>query len=516
MYCHLCSGARRAGGVTRRAKHDAAMRELFAIPSLNQESTPSPIVPLVRTVDKPTAATLLSDAILATVPSCDGPARPDLWTRLQTTNTNLPFLPDSGSPAGSPPCALHQSSTREMSTRDLGSFQTSYTDRVDAKKSRRDTISCSYVKSSQHRFESLMSSAMDGSLSSPSITHSSVNTGSKRSSALSSAMDGSAMDIRGSASPSCVMSAAPSSSLYTSSSASSPMPVKRIVASPSSRSPRDFGPPTDHVATHVSDHLPVRLLTSDELAALKTCHANDVRALQHGFSWDTHICTTLTPSERLHTKCGLQDTTWSECFAGVSSPGAALNDMVWSFNQQLPPDDQISYPPRCVHTTEWHAPLYKELSTAHRDDDSCQFGDVARFWADHVKSRLPQLKKNPRSIWPTLLPFVLDAANNVDLTAWCSRHKRPCTLQWSHRHIAGFPCTPHSSLGPKTGTDDACMLYTLAWAATVRALRYYQVIVENVDGVLYLLKALFGDMYDFDGTLLSPTHFGHDVERPRS
>ena len=83
-------------------------------------------------------------------------------------------------------------------------------------------------------------------------------------------------------------------------------------------------------------------------------------------------------------------------------------------------------------------------------------------------------------------------------------------------HLSGFPCTPHSNLGPGTNTNDACMLYVCGWAATARCLGYPVLTIENVDGILYLVQMLFGDLWNTDDhALLSTPMFGQDVERDR-
>ena len=258
-----------------------------------------------------------------------------------------------------------------------------------------------------------------------------------------------------------------------------------------------------------------RAPSDGEIAQVDRAVAQHREAMRHCGGWDSHMFSVLTAEEISSARHELVDSTWSEAFAGISSASAALKDTIYSLNHCLPPELRI-LAPRCLHTTEWEPHLAPELMSSHSGEQTCNSSDLASFWSPVIQSQIPRLKKNPKRTMEELMPKALQPRGHVRFKSWCSCHGEECPVVRTDRHISGFPCTPHSSLGPGTNTEDVCMFYVLAWAALCRALHHPLILVENVPGIEYLLRILFAGMYTTgDSAIISPLVLGQDVERDR-
>ena len=298
---------------------------------------------------------------------------------------------------------------------------------------------------------------------------------------------------------------------------SSPI-VSSAVSSPRTRTPRALrsSPRPTAQAAQCGHAAPKEFPEKTKQLLRNAIKMNDA-AIKHAFQWDQHMFDNMESEEIDAFLTSVDGKTWSTAFTGVDAPFAAFQDVLHEAEIHAPKDRNITRP-RLVHMAEWERWEQTELKTLHSNTSPspCLFSDVAGWYVDDIQQHIPAFKASPHKIVPSLLPIVKRGlAVKLD-GCKCIMHNHTCNVPASQVHIAGFPCIGHSAMGARLQWEDESMLYILAWAGVRLAMQEPIIVLENVNGVSYLIGAIFSELYVVDDSaFLCPSQFGFAITRPR-
>lgn len=105
----------------------------------------------------------------------------------------------------------------------------------------------------------------------------------------------------------------------------------------------------------------------------------------------------------------------------------------------------------------------------------------------------------------------------VRLKAYCMRHERMCNIDRARGtiHIAGTPCTAHSSMGDREQQNSMPFAHFLCWCGLRRELEEDVIVQECVDSFPREAFTELLDMYDWSFAVIDPEQFGFPVRRNR-
>ena len=196
----------------------------------------------------------------------------------------------------------------------------------------------------------------------------------------------------------------------------------------------------------------------------------------------------------------------STSFSGVDAPGFSARVCANAISKQIHAANAFRV--RLTSACEKNRACIEELLNAV-DGPEHVFSDML--------SVLPQetIDASRSSTTKDLRRMVLKAKLNT--TSWCCRHGRTCSTSRAAIHVAGTPCTDHSSYGSRLRDQGKCYILYLAWIAQRRLLRETIIIHENVTafGSDWLERDL-GDLYLIICETFDPQQFGFPSKRPRN
>ena len=209
------------------------------------------------------------------------------------------------------------------------------------------------------------------------------------------------------------------------------------------------------------------------------------------FQWDTEILAKLQQMclggelDFLHTladRFGI--TKMSTSFSGIDSPHVATKCLAHKL-QALLPNRRVSDGLRPLWSCEIDKACREELLVMPGAEYMCCFGDINDFWHALIRQKAVLLMKRSHTALEILNGLLEKAnANTMTRTAYCWKHKRPCTAQVADIHIAGTPCPAYSTLGKGAKVHDKTIVPTMAWVGMRLMLQEAIWIQENVPGFI--------------------------------
>ena len=245
-----------------------------------------------------------------------------------------------------------------------------------------------------------------------------------------------------------------------------------------------------------------------------------VRSLQEAFAWPSDSIHTLraegyADDELYEIAMNMFRRTYSTACSGIEAPRAALGVMHDAFETNL----ECSLPPvQCLSSVEYDNAGINDImafNAASGDHDSCVFGDMRSFYKAPIQGVLKHLTENPDKAYTAIAPVVRKKLA-VNRYAYCYAHRRQCSLRCADVHIAGTPCTAHSSIGSQKKNADTTVLTFLAWVAIRLLVQEATIVFENVIGFdVRNLADFFSELYFIDPADTNSVLFGWAGSRPR-
>jgi hypothetical protein len=207
----------------------------------------------------------------------------------------------------------------------------------------------------------------------------------------------------------------------------------------------------------------------------------------------------------------LTRTPYNTFFSGVDAYGSGISVLCAVLSDEL---GHSIGEPRHLSAVENNSECVKELMD-HPNNPCCIFGDINGFFTDQVTKQLDLWKRHGREItFDTLLPLIR-SGRAVKLTAYCSVHKKPCTIKKGRMTISGFPCYDFAPLGPKTRLSGRTQPEQAAWASLAKAMAPAIHIAENSDKYPQHALAKMFDEYIILAEIVDPVTFGCCNRRKR-
>ena len=215
--------------------------------------------------------------------------------------------------------------------------------------------------------------------------------------------------------------------------------------------------------------------------------------LIHAFSWPEHALQTIQSSrfaatvqsvgESAHQRlAALRDAmdgdTLSTAFSGIDAPATAIHMICDALDQQ-PSARQTKL--IVTSAVEYLAESQNELLMLSKSNPQfCCFGDITSFYRQEIKGVVEEMSKKAYPAAFEALKPVIKSGKAMTLTSYCRRHDKMCRMQPARRHVAGTPCTDHSSMGKREGQDGKTAICYLAWVGLRLALQEPIIVQENV------------------------------------
>lgn len=251
--------------------------------------------------------------------------------------------------------------------------------------------------------------------------------------------------------------------------------------------------------------------------------------LIHAFSWPEHALQTIQSSrfaatvqsvgESAHQRlAALRDAmdgdTLSTAFSGIDAPATAIHMICDALDQQ-PSARQTKL--IVTSAVEYLAESQNELLMLSKSNPQfCCFGDITSFYRQEIKGVVEEMSKKAYPAAFEALKPVIKSGKAMPLTSYCRRHDKMCRMQPARRHVAGTPCTDHSSMGKREGQDGKTAICYLAWVGLRLALQEPIIVQENVTSFkIAYLSEFFAEMYYMDYSAESACDFGWFNKRAR-
>ena len=226
-------------------------------------------------------------------------------------------------------------------------------------------------------------------------------------------------------------------------------------------------------------------------------------------------CEEVLGAEVLRTLLGGRELTVSGSFEGVKTAGIACDFIAKGCARWLADSARPAPTFRSLWSLECHKSCQQEILAWDKFQrcDSCCFSNILDFTPKKYRKAvgLDGGDERPANNLAACL-----CQCDVAERAWCVRHGRFCRPTTADLHVAGTPCTDHSSFGKRRKHVGPKAKLFYLWCAMRRKLREKVWVHENVPSFgSYELNLRLGDLYIVERVLTNVSTQGSAVNRPR-